>query len=79
MNVGTLRGKEGEVMDMVKRRRLDLCCLQESRWKGGGARLIGEYKCVWPGGKDGAVGVAVLIASKWQEERTEVKRVSVRI
>ena len=60
---------------MVKRRGLDFCCLQETRWKGGSARLMGDYKCFWSRGKDGAGGVAVLIASKWQEEVTEVKRV----
>ena len=64
VNVGTLRGKEREVVDMVKRRGLDLCCLQESRWKGGGARGMSEYKCVWSGGKDGAGGVAVLMQVK---------------
>ena len=37
------------------------------------------YKCVWSGGEDGVGGVAVLISSKWQEEVTEVKRVSERI
>ena len=31
VNVGTLRGREGEVVDMVKMRVLDLSCLQESR------------------------------------------------
>ena len=56
VNVGTLRGREGEVVDMVKRRGLDLCCLQESRWKGGGARGMGEYKCFWSRGMDGAGG-----------------------
>ena len=45
VNEGTLRGREGLVVDMVNRRGLDLCCLQESRWKGGGARGMGEYKC----------------------------------
>ena len=35
--------------------------------------------CVWSGGKEGAGRVAVLIASKWQEEVMEVKRVDERI
>ena len=49
VNVGTLRGREGEVVDMVRRRGLDLCCLQESRWKGGDAGGMREYKCFWSG------------------------------
>ena len=49
-----MRSREGEVVDMVKRRGLDLCFLQESRWKGGGAIRMGEYKCYWFGDKNGA-------------------------
>ena len=41
--------------------------------------MIGEYKCVWSEGKDGVRGVAVLVASKWQEEVTKAKRMSERI
>ena len=35
-NVGTMRGREGEVVEMAGSRRLDFCCLQETRWKGAG-------------------------------------------
>ena len=27
---------------MIARRRLDFCCLQETRWKGGSAKIIGS-------------------------------------
>ena len=40
VNIGTLRGRNGEVVEMVGRRRLDFCCLQETRWKGEGARIL---------------------------------------
>ena len=56
VNVGTLRSREREVVDLAKRRGLDFCCLQESRWKGESARQMGEYKCIWTGGKDGMGG-----------------------
>ena len=79
VNVGTLRGREGEVVDMAKRRDLDFCCLQESRWKRGGARVMGEYKCFGLEARMVRGGVAVLVASKWQEEVTDVKGVSERI
>ena len=36
LNVGTLRGKSGEVVETLTRRGIDLCCLQAVRWKGGG-------------------------------------------
>ena len=41
VNVATLRGMKEEVVDVVK--RTGLCCLQDSRWKGGDARLMGEF------------------------------------
>ena len=51
VNVGTLRGRCGEVVDMVGRRKLDICCLQETRWKGGSSRNMGKdgarYKLFW--------------------------------
>jgi len=43
-NVGTLRGRYGEVVELAKRRRLDFCCLQETRWRGEGARIFGGCK-----------------------------------
>src|SRR5260221_3375716 len=53
VNVGSLSRRSGEVAEMVSRRCLDFCCLQETRWKGGGARTIGSegarYKLFWVG------------------------------
>ena len=33
LNVGSMRGKASEVVETMSRRRVDLCCLQETRWK----------------------------------------------
>ena len=41
VNVGTMCGRSEEVAEMVGRRNLDFCCVQETRWKGGSARIIG--------------------------------------
>jgi len=32
LNVGSMKGRSGEVADMAARRRLDFCGLQETRW-----------------------------------------------
>ena len=29
LNVGTLRGRSGEIVEMLERRNLDVCCAQE--------------------------------------------------
>ena len=42
VNVGSMSGTSGEVADMAARRRLDFCCLQETRWKGGSAKSLGK-------------------------------------
>ena len=44
MNVASMKRRDGEVVDMAARRRLDFCCLQETGWKGDCARKVGEYK-----------------------------------
>src|SRR5208282_2482282 len=60
LNVGSMKGRSGEVADIAARRRLDLCCLQETRWKGGSARSLGKegamYKFFWAGCEEGLAG-----------------------
>ena len=74
--------KRSEV-DMAARRKLDFCCLQETRWKEEGARVFGSeearYKFFWIGCKEGDAGVGILVAEKWIDKVIEVKRVNERI
>ena len=79
VNVGTMRSREGEVSDMLGRRKVDICCLQETRWKGESARTIGGYKFYWKGCKVGVAGVGIMVASKWVDSVIEVRRVSERM
>ena len=32
VNVGTMSGRASEVVEMLTRRKVDVCCLQETRW-----------------------------------------------
>ena len=79
MNVGSMSKRTGEVANMAARRRLDFCCLQETRWKGGNVRTFGtegaRFKFFWIGGEDGLAGVGVLVAERWVKKVIEVKRV----
>ena len=83
VNVGTMRGRSGEIAEMAARRRLDICCVQETRWKGGSARNIGcddgWYKFFWVGCEDGVAGVGVLVVDKWIDSVVEVRWVSERV
>ena len=64
-NVGTMHARASEVVETIGRRHINICCLQESCWKGCSARLIFakgfKYKFIWRGENSGFGGVAVLL------------------
>ncbi|XP_065313843.1 uncharacterized protein LOC135923171 [Gordionus sp. m RMFG-2023] len=82
-NVGSMTGRAGEVVDVLHRRHIDVCCIQETRWKGNGTRMIGKtsekYKFFWQGGNDGKAGVVVLVAEKLVDKVVEVRRLDNQI
>ena len=39
-NIGTLKGKSGEVCEVLHRRKVKVYCIQEVRWKGEGSRAL---------------------------------------
>ena len=57
VNVGTMHGRSGEIVEILVRRRLDFYCLQETRWKGGNARTIGSCKFFWIGCEEGIIRI----------------------
>ncbi|KAF7641145.1 hypothetical protein LDENG_00292100, partial [Lucifuga dentata] len=60
LNVGTMTGKARELADMMQRRKVDILCVQETRWKGSKARSLGAgFKLFYHGvdGKRNGVGV----------------------
>ena len=40
-NVGSMSGRGTEVCKELRKRRMDVCCLQEVRWRGQGAWFMG--------------------------------------
>ena len=83
LNVGTMRGKASEVVETVSCRGVDLCCLQETRWKKDGVKQIvgkdSRFKMFWSGNDNGTGGVGILLTEEWWERVFEVVRVSDRI
>ena len=83
LNVNTLKGRVCEVVETLSRRKVDLCCVQETRYRGGHCRIItgkdSRYKLFWSGNSKGTAGVGVFVAEKWIEKVFEVKRVSDQI
>ncbi|XP_067137277.1 uncharacterized protein [Centruroides vittatus] len=77
LNIGTLNGKSRELVDLMQRKRVNILCLQETRWKGNKAKELGEgYKLFVSGankgGKNGVVRLCVcmLLSQGSGEEKT---------
>ena len=75
--------KSCEVVETLSRRKVDVCCIQETRYRGGSCRTIKgkdtRYKLYWSGNDKGTAGVGVFVAEEWIEKVFEVQRVSDRI
>ena len=60
-----------------------MCCLQDVRWRGCGARLIGlqgmKCKLWWSGNKEGHGGVGVMVKGALYDKVVEVRRVNDRV
>ena len=64
INVATVRGKEEEMVELMKLRQLSVLGLSETRMKGCGDRIIhGGYRLIYSGEDSGRHGVALLVSS----------------
>lgn len=82
-NVNSLTGKVGELVETFDRRRIDFCCVQETRWKGDGKDFYGglgrRYKLLSKGCKEGTAGVGIFVAERWTAHVVKVERISERM
>ena len=64
------------MVEKLSRRKVDLCCVQETRYRGGHCRIItgkdSRYKLFWSGNNKGTAGVGVFVGEKWIEKVFEV-------
>ncbi|KAK3555313.1 hypothetical protein QTP86_014915 [Hemibagrus guttatus] len=80
LNVGTMTGKGRELADMMERRKVDVLCVQETRWKGSKARSIGAgFKLFYYGVDSKRNVVDVVLKEEFVRNVLEVKRVSDRV
>ena len=83
LNVRSLCGRKTEVCEQLRKGRVDVCCMQEVRWKGQGARFVGtwgqRYKLWWSGNDAGFVGVGILVKEVISGNVVEVGRKSDRV
>ncbi|ESO11768.1 hypothetical protein HELRODRAFT_71529 [Helobdella robusta] len=68
-----------EIVDMLERRRVVICSLQETRWKSNGVSLIGSYNLFWNGQKTAKNEVGIFIRESLAQNVLEVTRISSRL
>ena len=80
LNVGTMSGKGVEVVEMMERRRLEVLCIQETKWKGDRARtMMGGFKLLHAGGDERSNGVGIIVSEEISKTVVGVERWKGRI
>ncbi|KAK3540846.1 hypothetical protein QTP86_002353 [Hemibagrus guttatus] len=80
LGVDMTSGKGRELADVMERRKVDILCVQETRWKGSKARSIGAgFKLFYYGVDSKRNGVGVVLKEEFVRNVLEVKRVSDRV
>ncbi|KAK3557295.1 hypothetical protein QTP70_026684, partial [Hemibagrus guttatus] len=75
-----MTGKGRELADMMEKRKVDILCVQETRWKGSKARSIGAgFKLFYYGVDSKRNGVGVVLKEEFVKNVLEVNRVSDRV
>ncbi|KAF7710720.1 hypothetical protein HF521_009592, partial [Silurus meridionalis] len=75
-----MTGKGREIADMIEKRKVDMLCVQETKWKGSKARNIGGGFKLFYYGVDGKInGVGVILKEENSKSVVELKRVSDRV
>ena len=82
-NICTLNGNGLEICEELLWRNVDMCCIQEVRLRGCGARLIGlqgrKYDLWWSVNQEGYVGVGVQVKGELHDKVVDVRRVNDRV
>ena len=61
VNIGTMTVQSREVAEMLKRRQVEIACVQQTKLKGNKARKIGEgYKLYYSGASTARHGVGII-------------------
>ncbi|KAM2304509.1 hypothetical protein ACFXTH_024206 [Malus domestica] len=80
-NIGTLTGKSMEVVEVMVRRRINIMCLQETKWVGRKANDLENsgFKLWYSGTNRTRNGVGIIVDKTLTQDVVDVKRVEDRI
>ena len=78
-NIGTLRGKSWEVIGVMRDRKINILCLQETKSVGEKAKDIGGYKLWYTGKVSSRNDVGIIVDEEWKKNVVEINRIGDRI
>ena len=78
-NIGTLQGKFIELIKILRKRRINIACVQETKWVGSKDRDVDGYKLWYSCSDRHRNGVGILVDEELRKQVIEVKRVSDRV
>ena len=79
-NVGSMTGRGRELVEVCKKRKIGILCVQETKWTGKSARELGDgFKILYSGEKSSRNGVGVILSPAFKEKLVEVSRPSDRL
>ena len=73
-NVRTLTGKSIELVQALHRRKVNIACIQETKWVGAKACEIDGYKLWYSGGLRARNGVGILVEKELTDRVMEIRR-----
>ena len=64
LNVGTMTGKGRSLANLMSERKMNILCVQETRWRGNKAKELGDgYKLIYGGANlEGSNGVGIILS-----------------
>ena len=79
----TLRNRSREIVQLLERRSVDICCVQETIFKGRSVRMISgkasDYKLFWIENETGSGGAGIFLAKRWVDKVIVISRGSDRM
>lgn len=79
-NIGSLTGRSQELANTLHRRNINICCVQELKWKGSKSRDIGRnYQLLYNGTSTTRNGIGIILDATLKQRIIRVERISDRI
>ncbi|KAG5605655.1 hypothetical protein H5410_027147 [Solanum commersonii] len=78
-NIGSLTGKSIELVKILKKRKINIACVQETRWVGAKAWGVNGFKLWYSEGSRDRYRVGILVDGDLREQVVEVRRINDRL